>query len=356
MAVVESYTFNLSNHEDLANLIYNISPTETPFVNAAMRGTASNKKHEWEMDQLNAAAFNAQVEGKTFTAAETRPAPERLHTYTQISTKDLSVTGTQEAINKVGRTSEIGYQMAKQGLEIRRDMERQIVGFMAAADATAIYGASTNQGDSYPIMIGSGAGGSGTIRVTGSLRTWIRTNTNLGASGTNASQFSGSNPNQPLTYDGITSAGTFANSGTARALLESDLKAVIRSTWTEGGQANMLLCDGFNKQAISAFTGGITKFENAGDKTLVTSIDLYVSDFGDHMVVPDRFLVQPIGASGVTLYVLDMNYWGIDYLRQFHEVNLAKTGDAENRALIAEWALVCKNPRASGCVADLVQS
>lgn len=344
MAAIESYTFDLSNHEDLANLIYNISPTETPFVNAAGRGSASNKHHEWEMDELVAAAFNAQVEGVSFTAAEARPAPERLSTHTQISTKDLRVTGTQEAINKVGRTSELAYQLAKQGLEIRRDMERQLMGFMTLADATATVGAGS-VGDSYPIRVGTAS----VARVTGSVRTWIRTNTNLGAAGAPAN--AAGTGNQP-------NADAVAVSGTARALLESDLKAVIRSCWNEGGNPSMIFVDSFNKQAISAFTGGTTKYDTSEDKKLVTAIDLYVSDFGDHTVIPDRFLIQPNGAgsNGSAAYVLDMGYWSIDYLRNFHEKALATTADSENRALIAEWALTCKQPRASGCVADLIFS
>jgi hypothetical protein len=346
MPAIESYTFDLSNHEDLANLIYNISPTETPFVNSAMRGIASNKHHEWEMDQLAAAAFNAQVEGVSFTAAETRAAPERLQTYTQISTKDLRVTGTQEAINKVGRSSELAYQMAKQGLEIRRDMERQLMGFMTSADATATIGVGSF-GDSYPLRVGS----SSVARVTGSVRTWIRFNTSLSATGSPSNALPASAVNQPAD-DAV------AVSGTARALLESDVKAVIRSAWTEGGNPSMIFVDAFNKQAVSAFTGGTTKYDTSEDKKLVTAIDLYISDFGDHTVIPDRFLIQPNGAgsNGTALYALDMNYWGIHYLRQFHEVNLAKTADSENRALIAEWALVCKNPRGQACVADLIFS
>ena len=49
--------------EDLSNIIYNISPMDTPFVNGAGRGTCDNTLFEWQTDELKAAAGNYQVEG-----------------------------------------------------------------------------------------------------------------------------------------------------------------------------------------------------------------------------------------------------------------------------------------------------
>ena len=51
------------NREDLANVIYNISPTDTPFMSSVGTGTAAFTKHEWQTDSLAAAATNAQIEG-----------------------------------------------------------------------------------------------------------------------------------------------------------------------------------------------------------------------------------------------------------------------------------------------------
>lgn len=44
--------------EDLANVIYNISPTETPFMSSIGTGTANGTKHEWQSDSLAAATAN----------------------------------------------------------------------------------------------------------------------------------------------------------------------------------------------------------------------------------------------------------------------------------------------------------
>ena len=51
--------------EDLADVIYNISPTETPFISNASKGSATNTLHQWNTDSLSAVAVNAKVEGDT---------------------------------------------------------------------------------------------------------------------------------------------------------------------------------------------------------------------------------------------------------------------------------------------------
>ena len=40
--------------EDLSDIIYNISPTETPFMSGIGRGSASNTLFEWQKDELSA--------------------------------------------------------------------------------------------------------------------------------------------------------------------------------------------------------------------------------------------------------------------------------------------------------------
>ena len=336
----DAYDASTSNREDLADIIYNISPVETPFMTSVGRGSASNKKHEWQIDSLAAAGSNRQLEGEQY-AGDARTSPSRLYGYTQISAKALTVSGTQEVIDKAGRKSEIAYQLSLQGRELKRDMERHAVGFQTTADAGAIGGGAA-EGDSYPNAIGDS---STAERSTASVRTWLRTNTDLGVGGVNAA-VTGEQPND----------AEWADPGTPRALLESQIKTVIRNAWVEGGNPGLILVDAFNKQVISSFTGGATRFDKSEDKHLYTSVDIYVSDFGDHRVVPDRFLEQPGAALGVSAYILDTNFWSVDYLRQFQQMPLAKTGDAENRLLLCEWTICSKNEKASGCVADLTYS
>jgi hypothetical protein len=100
--------------------------------------------------------------------------------------------------------------------------------------------------------------------------------------------------------------------GTQRALTEDQLKSIIKGTWNAGGSPSVIMVGPFNKQKISGFTGGSTRFDASEDKTLYTSIDVYSSDFGDLEVVPNRFQRDR------DLFVLDMDYWSVGFLRDFH--------------------------------------
>jgi hypothetical protein len=138
--------------------------------------------------------------------------------------------------------------------------------------------------------------------------------------------------------------------GTQRAFKEADLKEVIRECWQEGGDPSVIMVGPFNKQALSAFSGNTTRFDRSEDMRLVTAVDVYVSDFGEHRVVPNRFCRDR------TALVLTPRLWSCDYLRGFRQYPLAKTGDAEKRQLLVEYTLRASNPHGSGRVADLTTS
>ena len=117
----------IGNREDLINQIYDISPTKTPFLSGTARNTASATLHEWQTDALVAAASdNAQLEGDEVTRAASLPTT-RLNNSCQISRKDATVTGTQDVVDKAGRTREMAYQMMKRTKELKRDMESSLL-------------------------------------------------------------------------------------------------------------------------------------------------------------------------------------------------------------------------------------
>ena len=51
----------------------------------------------------------------------------------------------------------------------------------------------------------------------------------------------------------------------------------------------MIMVGSFNKQKLSGFTGGSTRFDPAENKRLVAAVDVYESDFGAMQVTPNRF-------------------------------------------------------------------
>ena len=286
----------VGEREDLSDIIYNISPTDTPFMSGIGREKATAVNHEWQTDALAAAAANNyQIEGDeiAFTAPT---ATVRLGNRTQIARKAVLVSGTLEAVSKAGRNNELAYQISK----------------------------TANQA---PVV-----GNDSTPRRLAGLESWIKTNSDKGAG-------SGADPG--------TSGTNARTDGTQRAFTESQLRNTIKKVWDEGGDPSMVMLGSFNKQVLSSFTGGATKFDPAENKRLVNAVDVYESDFGALTVVANRF------SRSRSAYVLSPDMFATAFLRDLKLVDLAKTGDADKQALITEYTLVSKNEKASGGIFDL---
>ena len=300
--------------EDLENVIYDISPTDTPFMSMGSRTDAIAVNHEWQTDSLAAAADNFNQEGATLTAAAAA-ATTRVGNICQISLKTTLVSGTLDAVSKAGRKEELAYQMSKRSKELKSDMERALVGVNVAKDPMDADDA---------------------IRKLGSLTTWVNTNIDKAS---NASQGSG--------------AGAAARSdGSARAFTETLLKAAIVSAYDEGADIKYLMMAPSAKQTFSSFVGvggasGVSNFTDTSDQRIIGGMDVYVSDFGEMAVVPNRF------QRARDVWLLDPEYYGVAYLRPFFQREVASTSDGEQRAIIVEYTLVVKNEKALGAVYDI---
>lgn len=302
--------------ENLSDIIYNISPTETPGMNSIGRTTADATLFEWQNDSLaSASTSNAQLQGDDLAGTADAVTPTvRVGNRTQISRKSVVISGTEERVNKAGRKSELGYQIAKKSAELKRDME-----------AILFY----NQ---------AGAAGNGTTApTTATMGAWIKTNTSKGVSGVDPTYTSGV-PNLPRT------------DGTARSFTETILKTVLQSVFTSGGDPKILMVAPAIKSEVSAFTGIATRYRDVNSKDqaqIIGAADVYVGDFSTVMVVPNRFQRASDG------WVLDPKYLSVAYLRPFATKELATTGDAEKRMLIVEYGLKVNSEAAQGLCADL---
>lgn len=309
----------IGNREDLANIIYDISPMDTPFLSQAAKSRATAVYHEWQTDALEAAGANRKIEGDDATAA-TFVATTRVGNYCQISSKTISVSGTQRAVNPAGRADELSYQLAKRGREIKRDME---------------YALTRNQASS--------AGGTGTARSLASLESWLATNKTSVGTGT-AQTTPGFSSGTVAAPTDSTVQGTFTRAA---------LNDVIQKCWTEGGDPKIIMTGPFNKTIASGFSNIATLYKNVApgqQGEILAGADLYVSDFGQHQIVPNRFQRDR------TVLVLDMEYLGVATLRDMETMPLAKTGDADRTQLLTEFTLVVKNEKASGKVTDCTTS
>jgi len=275
---------------------------------------ATAKLHEWQTDSLASATSNKVAEGFAIDGAALT-ATSRINNYCQISVKAVTIAGTTQSSEAAGRSSEMSYQIAKAGRELKRDMEFTL---------------TRNQAGT--------AGGIATARQLASVESWLSTNnTHLGTAGTTPGYASSVPPVAPT------------DSSATVTLTEGHLKTVIGDIWNAGGNPEVIMVGKTTKQDISGFSGIATLYNLTNDAqgTIIGGADLYVSDFGKHTVVPNRF------SRDQTALILDMSMWAVAFLRPMHTVDLAKTGDATNKAIIAEYTLEARNEASSGKIADV---
>lgn len=280
--------------ESVADIITNLSPTKTPFLTSLRSEKISQKKHDWQEDALDAAAANAQVEGADAPAASQTATTLRSN-YTQILSKTVKVSGTADATEAHGRAKESAYQMSKKMAEVKRDLERALVG----VDNT------------YTV------GDSSTARVMASALFMI-----------DASN---------------------VETNVSTALTEANVLDVMESLYGNGGEATTLMIKPADAQIVADFAKatGRERAINDGSKTVTNVVNVYQSPYGDLKVVMNRF----IKTTDALLY--DPSYWRLLVLRNWFRETLAKTGDSTNMQIVGEFSLKHTNFLASGNVTGL---
>lgn len=302
--------------EDVSDTIYNISPKTTPFMSNAGQDEANQSLFEWQIDSLAAPdGNNAQLEGDDLAAVDTSTPTTRIGNYCQISRKSAAASGTNEASLKYGRGSDLGYNMAKKSVELKRDVETILLQNQAAA-----------------------AGADNVSpRKTASILAYIKTNVDKDAGGTNPVW-----TNIPTATRG---------DGTLRTFTEVIVKSVMLKCYNSGAEPDTLMVPPAIKQTVSAtFNGIATKtIEQTAVKAaaVIGAIDFYVSDFGTLAVVVNRFMRVR------DALFLDFDFIKVAYLRPFFTKPLAVTGDAEKRLLLGEYGLKITNEAALGLAADV---
>lgn len=309
MAVSNSYkTYDAkANREDLSDAIYNIDPYDTPFVTTAGTRNVSNVTFDWQTESLkDVDTNNAMVEGFELSRSQSQPT-ERVSNVAQISKRDATVSGSQNAANAAGKNREMAHQMAMRSKELKRDMENILVGTQGRVN-----------------------GDNTTARRTRALESWLDTNVTRATDGA--------------------SAATEADSptdGTQRAFTEDLLKETLQNCYTNGAEPSVLLVGPYNKGVVSGFAGRESARQNIDKERVQATVSLYAGDFGTLRVMASRWIRER------TAFLLDPNYVRIAYYRRFRQEPLAKIGDAETRMILAEYGLQVDNEAAHGAIADL---
>ena len=307
----------IGNREDLSDIIYNISPEETPAVSMAGKRSVSSTLFEHQTESLPTVSTTAQMEGNeiTPTTAETTV---RNSNQCQILHRAVSVTGTQMAVNRAGVADELGHQMALIGRALKRDVEKLILGNS---------------------VVNTGA--AGTARTTAGILAKLATNISKGGG-------SAANPTAAQAAVGSTAR----TDGTARAFTETLLKAVLKLCYDNSGdQPTQILMSSANKQLASAFSGRASATQVVALPTkadeVQANVSIYIGDFGTYSIQADRFI-----RGEKDVLILNPEYLKLAQLRGFETVPLSTIGDAASKFMVWEGGLQVDNELAHGLVAD----
>lgn len=316
--VTTRYQVNNPIKEDLEDIIYDISPMDTVAMSMFGRTRVSSTLHEWQTDSLRAASTdNAALEGFDFSTSAAVNT-NRLKNYTQISTKEIVVSGTMQAVDKAGMDSALGYFVAKYGKELKRDIEACILSRNSAT-----------------------AGAAASARVSAGIQTYLETSLHIkavqpgtGSAATTTAWISTGIPNSNPTN------GSASTTAFSAALLETALGVA----WANGGEVDVVLLSSKQKAIANTFTGVATRFRDVGSKQqaqIIGAADVFVSSFGDHKLMLSRYIDPDV------VLCIDTAQWSVGYLRPIQTTEVAKVGDAERRMIVAEWTLIGKQPQST---------
>jgi hypothetical protein len=223
-----------------------------------------------------------------------------------ISSRDATVTGSQEASDAAGKRSEMAHQLAIMAKAVKRDMEEALTQNIAKVTGTA-----------------------SAARQTRSLETWYQTNVNKASDGANGS------------------ASAARTNGTRRDLTEDMIKDVQQQCFASGAEPSILMVGPYNKSVISGFTGRAQARQFVDANTIEASVSIYSGDFGELRVVPsNRSREQAV-------HLLDPEFAAVAYLRDFETIDISTIGDAETKMIVVEYGLEMRNEAAHGIVADV---
>lgn len=300
------------NREDLSRDIYNIDPFDTPIFNSAGRRNASNVVFDWQTEKLPAVnGDNAKQEGFELNRAPSTPTA-RQSNVSQISSRDATVSGTQQAADAAGRPNEMGAQMALVSKALKRDMEV----IMSSAQ---------------PRSLGSD-GETPQPRRTRGIIHFLRTNAFVPVD---------SNGAPIITLPGTPEAAyPSVPAGSRVEFTEEILGAMMEQSYENGAEPSLLFCGPQLKRTVSTFKGRESTQVLVGKTEASMVIDIYATDFGRLKVLPTRWMDRN------TVLLLDPRYVKAVYYRSLQQTPIAKIGDAETRMILAEWGVEVGNEAA----------
>ena len=365
---VRGSSADVSEREDLANFITMITRDETPFTSDIGKGSATAIYHEWQTDTLEAPGNSVVAEGSDWVAPTASPGNTfsvsgpnrtRLGNYTQINGKTIAVSGTRRAVDQAGVADEYAYQLKKRGTELRRDVEFDMIhGYNESAAISAQNGNARSAGG-YQSFINSTA----TCVYVGEF--------------TQPSTGTGSLvDNQGTTIPRATIAPSSSAAPARGSLALTDIDSVMQKIYEQGGKATKIMVSpkvrrDFSDLMISD-TGVVRNIDAGGQ--LRQSVDVYMSDFGEIMVMPNyimglsNVIDNMLGSNhastkftssgrpdmaNFSALIYDPMWFATAYLRPLQEVDVGQQGDSTKGMMVEECTLEVRNPLGCGAIYGL---
>lgn len=300
------------NREDLSDKIYNIDPFDTPVVSMAGRRTVKNRVFDWQTEFLPIVELdNARVEGFELQRRAATPTQRRNNT-TQISSRDATVSGSQEASDPAGKNSEMAHQMALQSKSLKSDLEA-----IACSRQERVDGDDT---------------GTGNARKTESIPHQIaRASDKNAVANAAVVGYKTGLPTAPGT------AWAAVAGASQIAMDEITIGNAMEAAYARGAEPTKLVVPPAVKRTISTFTGRDSSQVMVGKTEVVATVDIIATDFGRITALPSRWLPTDLCLQ------IDPEYLAIAFFRTFRQYPIAKVGDAETRMILAEWGVEVRN-------------
>ena len=357
---------DVSQREDLADFITMITRDETPFISSIGKAKATAIYHEWQTDELEAPGDSRIGEGTDYIepvsggGASASPAVgakfstdgpnrTRLGNYTQINGKTIAVSGTRRAVDQAGVADEYAYQLKKRGTEMKRDVEHDMIHSHNVSAAVGNQNANARSAGGYQSFINS----------------------------TDTCVYVGGYGAPATTADGTGRIRSAATSGTSQpstgSLALTDIDSVMQKIYEQGGTATSIMVSPKLRRDFSDLMVSDTgvKRELGTSGQLRQSVDVYMSDFGDLMVVPNYIMglansIQLTNSAGSpgnlgattnmadkSALIYDPMYFAIANLRPLQEVDVGQKGDSTVGMMVEELTLEVRNPKGCGAIYGL---
>lgn len=296
MATYTTYDM-VGRKEDVSDIITDISPTDTPFFTMVKPETVDDRVFYWQEDELDPPANNAKVEGHDPNDATLSPTTMRSNTC-QILEKTFKISRTSDRVAKYGRKKETAYQLGKKLKEIKRDLEKAMIGVDNA----------------------SVTGNNSTAREMSSISQMISTTVDAG-----------SNTTDPLT--------------------ESKLLELGQTCFENGSDPTVFMIKPADSLLVANFAAATGRNrEIRQERKIVNVVDFYISPFSGedgYKVVVNRWNLS------THAFLIDPTMFRVNVLDPFQREVLAKTGDAQRHMIVGEYSCSHKNFADSGMITGL---